>query len=223
MKEKLKTINIKGKEYVQVNERIRYFNEAYKNGAITTKIIHREGDIIIMQATVIPEIEKPERFFTGYAQETKGKGLVNATSYIENCETSAIGRALGFLGIGVETSIASAEEVARAISQQENPELKEPKEKPKEEEIPLPPEPQEAEEEPEEGDKEHLTEIDKVAEEREDLLNRIYAVGKKKGYSKSAIDKTIEQKCKTEMEFISNEQLKDFLGKLRKAKDATKK
>ncbi len=133
-KEKLKTVNIKGKEYVTVNERIRYFNEAYKNGTIRTKIISHEEGSILMKAIVIPDVENPKRVFTGYAQENKGKGMVNTTSYIENCETSAIGRALGFLGIGVETSIASADEVAKAVaSQNESGFIKEPQ--PKEPDI----------------------------------------------------------------------------------------
>ena len=122
-KEKLKTVSIKGKLYVPVNERIRYFNEAYKNGAILTQIMNHENDSVLIEAKVIPDVENEQRFFTGYAQETKGKGMVNATSYIENCETSAVGRALGFMGIGVESSIASAEEVSNAIAQQKEPKV----------------------------------------------------------------------------------------------------
>ena len=118
--EKLKTINIRGNEYVTVSERVRYFNEHYKSGSLFTKIIDRSDGVILMKAIVIPDIEKPKRVFTAYAQEVKGKGMVNSTSYIENCETSAIGRALGFMGIGVESSIASADEVSNAMGQQTN-------------------------------------------------------------------------------------------------------
>ena len=98
MKEQLKTIDIKGKKYVTVAERVRYFNEAYPQGKIDTEILSHESGTVLMKATVIPEIDKPERFFTGYAQEEKGKGMVNATSYIENCQTSAVGRALAMMG-----------------------------------------------------------------------------------------------------------------------------
>ena len=56
---------------------------------------------------------------TGHAQEDKASSNINKTSYVENCETSAVGRALGFLGIGIETSIATADEVAMAIAKQE--------------------------------------------------------------------------------------------------------
>ena len=55
---------------------------------------------------------------TGYAQEEKATGFVNETSFVENCETSAVGRALGFLGIGIKDSIASADELVVAISKQ---------------------------------------------------------------------------------------------------------
>lgn len=119
-KEKLKTIDIKGKAYVTVNERVRYFNEAFPFGKITTDIIEHPDGVILMKTTVTPDVEKPERFFTGLAYEKEGNSFINKTSYIENCESSSVGRALGFMGIGIETSIASAEEVRNAIHQQEN-------------------------------------------------------------------------------------------------------
>ena len=57
---------------------------------------------------------------TGIAYEVEGSSFINKTSFIENCETSAIGRALGNLGIGIDTSVASYEEVANAVKQQSN-------------------------------------------------------------------------------------------------------
>ncbi|MCQ2771082.1 MAG: hypothetical protein MJ236_04705, partial [Clostridia bacterium] len=51
-------------------------------------------------------------------QEKESSSFINKTSFIENCETSAVGRALGFAGIGSKTSIASAEEVRNAINNQ---------------------------------------------------------------------------------------------------------
>jgi hypothetical protein len=53
------------------------------------------------------------------AQEDKAASMINKTSYVENCETSAVGRALGFLGIGIETSIATADEVSMAVNKQQ--------------------------------------------------------------------------------------------------------
>jgi hypothetical protein len=55
----------------------------------------------------------------GTAQEDKSSSRINQTSYVENCETSAVGRALAMLGIGIETSIASSNEVSMAIAKQE--------------------------------------------------------------------------------------------------------
>ena len=54
----------------------------------------------------------------GLAEESKGSTFINKTSYVENCETSAWGRALGNLGIGLDTSVASADEVKNAIANQ---------------------------------------------------------------------------------------------------------
>ena len=117
---KLKTVDIKGKSYVMVHERIRAFHELYPKGDIVTEIIADTGSEVTMRATVRPDYSI-QRVFTGFAHEKNSGGLVNSTSHVENCETSAVGRALGFLGIGVETSIATAEEVDHAIKQQEAP------------------------------------------------------------------------------------------------------
>lgn len=117
---KLKTITIKGREYVQVSERVKAFNELYKNGSIRTEVIDRTADSITMRAIIIPDFRYPERFFTGTAHEVKGDtaSMVNKTSHIENCETSAVGRALAMMGIGIVDGIASADEVAGAMAQE---------------------------------------------------------------------------------------------------------
>ena len=112
---KLKTVNIKGKEYVEVNERIKAFREMYANGSIMTEIVAHEGGVVVMKAVIVVD---GQIVSTGHAYEKEGSTFINKTSYIENCETSAIGRALGSLGIGIDTSVASVEEVANAIKQQ---------------------------------------------------------------------------------------------------------
>ena len=71
-----------------------------------------------MKCKVTPDVEKPERFFTGVAYENEGSTYINKTSYIENCETSAVGRALGMLGIGIDVSIASADEMINEVNNQ---------------------------------------------------------------------------------------------------------
>ena len=55
---------------------------------------------------------------TGTAFEVQNSSYINKTSYIENCESSAVGRALGFAGFGIVASIASADEVVNAVEQQ---------------------------------------------------------------------------------------------------------
>ncbi len=114
----MKTISIKGKPYVMVNERILYFRdkEAFKDWQITTEIISIDADNVIMKASIY----NPDGVLmaTGHAWEATESSFINKTSYLENCETSAVGRALGLMGIGIETSIASAEEVGNAIKQQ---------------------------------------------------------------------------------------------------------
>ena len=115
----IKTTNIKGKEYAEVNQRIRAFRMLYPEGSITTEIISLENGICVMKASVINE--KGEVLGTGHAFEKESASFINKTSYIENCETSAVGRALGMCGIGIDMSIASYEEVANAMAQQEAP------------------------------------------------------------------------------------------------------
>ena len=116
----MKTIDIKGKEYVMVNERIMYFWNEYLNGRqgqIVTTLISMEDGICVFKAEAIVD---GILMATGHAYEKEGSTFINKTSYVENCETSALGRCLGLLGIGIDTSIASAEEVQNAIKQQED-------------------------------------------------------------------------------------------------------
>lgn len=116
----MKTINIHGKPYVMVKDRLVQFHKDNPKGSVATELIEL-SDRFIFKAIVIPDIEIPERFFTGHAIEITGTSQINKTSALENAETSAIGRALGCFGIGVEESFASGDEVANAIYQQNNP------------------------------------------------------------------------------------------------------
>ena len=106
----------KGKKYALVNDRVRAFRKLFPNGCITTDLISLENGVATMKATLLDEDGKI--ISSGLAQEKEGAGFVNKTSFIENCETSAVGRALAFAGIGIDESIASADEVANAILQQ---------------------------------------------------------------------------------------------------------
>lgn len=114
--ETINTTNIKGKEYAEVNQRIKAFRMVYPEGSIETELLSNENGICIFKASVWNgDIILGE----GTAYEKENSSFINKTSYIENCETSAVGRALGMAGFGIDTSIASAEEVANAIQQQE--------------------------------------------------------------------------------------------------------
>ncbi len=108
---------LKGKDYAMVPERVTAFRKLYPEGVITTDIIEHDGTTVTMKATVGVFVNGELKVLsTGMAQEVRGKGMVNTTSYIENCETSAVGRALGFLGLGINGGgICSAEELANAI------------------------------------------------------------------------------------------------------------
>ena len=116
MNEAINTVPIKGKQYAMVHERIKAFRSEIPNGSITTEIVRMEGDTVIIKATVLDEDLRV--LGTGHAEEVKGRGDINRTSYIENCETSAVGRALGMCGVGIDQSFATADEVATAIKQQ---------------------------------------------------------------------------------------------------------
>lgn len=112
----LKTTDIKGKAYAEVNERIKAFRQLFPNGTISTEIISLSDGVCVIKATAMNE--NGAILGTGHAYEKENSTFINKTSYIENAETSAVGRALGMIGIGIDTSVASYEEVANAIEQQ---------------------------------------------------------------------------------------------------------
>ena len=123
----LKTINIKGRPYVTVNERIKAFRGEFsdninyeKSLSLETEIVELNEKFVVLRALI--KNSAGRIIATGLAREVNGDTYINKTSYVENAETSAWGRALGNLGIGIDASIASAEEVINAINNQE-PEL----------------------------------------------------------------------------------------------------
>ena len=110
------TISIHGKDYATVALRLAV---ARRNlGAklkIETEIVSIDKDVVVVKAivTIAGNV-----IATGLAEERRSASRINQTSALENCETSAVGRALAFCGI-TNDSIASAEEVAAAIEQQD--------------------------------------------------------------------------------------------------------
>ena len=110
-------VNIRGKEYKTVALRVAEFRDlcSIADGwGIKTEIISIVDDVIIMQAQITFE---GEIVAVGHAEERRSNRGINSTSALENCETSAIGRALAAAGFG-GSEYASANEVQAAIAQQ---------------------------------------------------------------------------------------------------------
>ena len=102
---KLKTINIKGKEYVTVATRVEALHATHKEGVeILTEIISHNP--VVVKATV----KTPKGVFNGISAANPNKVIEKMSPY-EVAETSAVGRALGFAGFGITDSIASADEM----------------------------------------------------------------------------------------------------------------
>ena len=114
--EQINTTDIKGREYAEVNQRIKAFRMVYPDGTITTELLSNQNGVCIFRAVVSNNEGKV--IGTGTAYEKEDSSFINKTSYIENCETSAVGRALGMCGFGIDVSVASAEEVQNAIQNQ---------------------------------------------------------------------------------------------------------
>lgn len=113
----IKTMDIKGKDYAEVPQRIKAFRSVCPNGAIVTELLSNENGVCIFKASIYDENQV--LIGTGTAQEKETSSFINKTSYIENCETSAVGRALGMCGFGIDVSVASAEEIQNAMLNQE--------------------------------------------------------------------------------------------------------
>ena len=108
------TVKIHGKEYKTVALRIQEFREKHPDFTIQTELVEANDMLVVMKATISMG---PQVIATGYAEEVRTASKINRTSALENAETSAVGRALAFFGLG-GSEIASADEVANAISQQ---------------------------------------------------------------------------------------------------------
>ncbi len=149
MAKKLKTMDIKRKnkkgeevkvgEYVTVVERVKGFHELYPKGKIVTELIKFEESstivagkevdtsFAIINAVVYPDFSNLDRSFNGHAHERADNGYINKHDFIENCETSAVGRALGLLGIGSDKSIATTEDIEQAMNAYSKISMPEPK------------------------------------------------------------------------------------------------
>ena len=113
----MNTLDIHGKPYVMVKDRVIKFHEDYPNGSIETELIELP-DRYKCRCIVTPDVENPKRIFTGHAVEIVASSKINELSAAECAETSAIGRGMAALGIGVDHEYASGDEVANAVFQQ---------------------------------------------------------------------------------------------------------
>lgn len=112
-------------DYVEVNVRIQKFWEKHPQGRIETHILKWTDDgLIVVEAFVYRDASDEKPTANGHAQEREGSSQVNKTSALENCETSAVGRALANAGFEIKKSVASREEVANATHQQVQPQSK---------------------------------------------------------------------------------------------------
>ena len=131
LKHKDKDGNIIVNAYAEVNQRIKAFRMVFPTGFIKTEMVSNENGVCIFRAYCgyYDDNGEPVHLSSGTAYEKEGSSYINKTSYIENCETSAVGRALGIAGFGIDTALASADEITNAERQQE--EQEEQKEEPK--------------------------------------------------------------------------------------------
>lgn len=107
----------RNKNYAEVKERVKAFRYVFPEYTIATEILAMDDGIVTFKATIMDPDGRV--IATGHAQERKSTQGVNNTSHVENCETSAVGRALGNFGIGIEAAFASADEVVNAIKQEQ--------------------------------------------------------------------------------------------------------
>jgi hypothetical protein len=108
-------IKIHNKDYWTVAERVDKFREDHPTWTILTELISADDDTVVFKASIAGD--EGVIISTGFAEEDRHASAINKSSALEVCETSAVGRALAFYGLA-GTEIASADEVAGAISQQ---------------------------------------------------------------------------------------------------------
>ena len=104
------------KKYAEVNQRIKAFRMVYPMGTIETEILKDDDNVCMVRASIY---NGDILLSTATAREEKTASFINKTNYVENCETSAVGRALGMCGFGIDVSVASAEEIQNSIQKQE--------------------------------------------------------------------------------------------------------
>ena len=108
----VKTIKLQGKDYAQVNDRLKAFHSQYPNGSIITEP-NLTGEVAFVKAIVTPDVANPTRIYSASSY-----GTLRGVKAFEKLETVAVGRALAYLGFSIDGSIASAEEMEEFIKEQ---------------------------------------------------------------------------------------------------------
>ena len=110
-------VPIKGKDYKLIVQRVREFREAHPDWGMHSEVIHHDSERVIVKVWITDADNRVRG--TGLAEEDRSASRINQTSAMENCETSAFGRALASVGFGGDVSYASADEVINAINTQD--------------------------------------------------------------------------------------------------------
>ena len=116
-------MDFKGNIYTMVPLRLKTLRKHFGTKIeLSTDILENTDEKVLMRASIylLSDTYPNEKYklSDGYAEEKRGATFINKTSCIENCQTSAGGRALAGLGLMGDSSIASAEELATAIINQ---------------------------------------------------------------------------------------------------------
>jgi hypothetical protein len=117
----MNTVNIKGKPYVTVNERLKHIAANFQYSIKSDFTYYPERKMWVVKASLSLFRDGLECTYTGLAQEIESENYkeVNFSSALENAETSAVGRACAMAGIGIDGGIASADEVNKALNRDE--------------------------------------------------------------------------------------------------------
>jgi hypothetical protein len=105
-------------DYVDVATRVAQFYKQHPEGAIRSEVYFDDGKVVRVRGSVYRKVTDEHPSGVGHAEEVRGSGPVNKTSALENCETSAWGRALAAAGLEVRKGIASREEIEQAKAEE---------------------------------------------------------------------------------------------------------
>ena len=101
--------------YETVEERLVRWWAAYPNAQIVTTMVHYDGKTVVFRAEGIVE---GRVIASGYAEEVHGSSPVNKTSFVENCETSAIGRMIGNSPLGTRPGARPSRQEMQKVERQ---------------------------------------------------------------------------------------------------------